>query len=105
MRTVFEMVNDHVPQGDSPRTASVNEAIDRGADYGTMALLRAGGRVRGGDQRHGRPAARTRRTSPFVAAAGAPRRTRYFRWGVQVDDLGLQQVLQLWEDAERRARR
>ena len=32
VRTIFEMVNDAVPQGNSPRTASINEAIDRGAD-------------------------------------------------------------------------
>ena len=53
VRTVFEMVNDHVPQAGSPRTASVDEAIDRGADYGTMALLRAAGGLRVGHHRHG----------------------------------------------------
>ncbi|WP_406829869.1 alkaline phosphatase family protein [Pedococcus sp. KACC 23699] len=40
VRTVFEMVNDHAGERSSARTASVDEAIDRGADYGTMALLR-----------------------------------------------------------------
>lgn len=98
VRTVFEMVNDHVPQGDSPRTASVDEAIDRGADYGTMALLRAAG---------GFDAAATGmgdllpvpEESPFVERP-EHLADAYFRWGVQVDDMGLQQVLQLWESAE-----
>ena len=38
VRTVFEMVHDNVPAriDGSPRTASVDEAIDRGADYSTM---------------------------------------------------------------------
>lgn len=98
VRTVFEMVNDHVPQGDSPRTASVDEAIDRGADYGTMALLRAAGGFAsattvGGDVLPD-PA-----KSPFVQRA-EHLEDPYFSWGVQVDDLGLQQVLQLWETAD-----
>jgi hypothetical protein len=98
VRTVFEMVNAHVPQGSSARTASVNEAIDRGADYGTMALLRAAG---------GFESATTGMAdllpdpadSPFVQRADHLDDS-YFRWGVQVDDLGLQQVLQLWEDPD-----
>lgn len=98
VRTVFEMVNDHVPQSNSPRTASVDEAIDRGADYGTMALLRAAGGFESATNGMGDlmpdPA-----KSPFVQR---PEHLddAYFRWGVQVDDLGLQQVLQLWETAE-----
>ena len=71
VRTVFEMVNDHVPQGDSPRTASVDEAIDRGADYGTMALLRAAGGFEAATNGHGRPAAGPGRVA-VRAAAGAP---------------------------------
>ena len=99
VRTVFEMVNDHVPQGDSPRTASVDEAIDRGADYATMALMRAAGAVRGGAARHGRPAAGPRQLA-VRAASRSTSTDAYFRWGVQVDDMGLQQMLQLWEDAD-----
>lgn len=98
VRTVFEMVNDHVQQGDSPRTASVNEAIDRGADYGTMALLRAAGGFEAATNGMGDllpdPDA-----SPFVQRA-EHLEDAYFRWGVQVDDMGLQQMLQLWENAE-----
>ena len=97
VRTVFEMVNDHVRQEGSPRTASVDEAIDRGADYGTMALLRASRGFESATTGMGDllpdPA-----TSPFVQR---PEHLAdpYFRWGVQVDDMGLQQVLQLWETA------
>ena len=97
VRTVFEMVNEVVPQGSSPRTASVNEAIDRGADYGTMALLRAvGGFVAASE---GMPdVLPDPATSPFVGKP-AHLEDSYFRWAVQVDDMGLQQVLQLWESA------
>ncbi|KRE55005.1 alkaline phosphatase family protein [Phycicoccus sp. Soil748] len=98
VRTVFEMVNDHVPQRSSPRTASVDEAIDRGADYGTMALLRQAGGFHAAADGMGDlmpdPA-----TSVFLQH---PEHLddSYFHWGMQVDDLGLQQVLQLWEDAD-----
>jgi hypothetical protein len=94
-RTVFEMVNDHVAPRSTPRTASVDEAIDRGADYSTMQIIRASGNSRGagglGDQLP------DPHSSPFL---GDPAHLDdgYFRWGVQVDDLGLQQVLQLHAD-------
>ena len=43
-RTIFEMVADSVPSPEGAlRTACVDEAIDRGADYATMALIRASG--------------------------------------------------------------
>lgn len=105
VRTVFEMVDDHLPvtipagaTRDSarflaPRTASIDEAIDRGADYSTMQLIRASGSGRGagglGDQLpdpHG---------SPFLDDP-AHLDDGYFRWGTQVDDLGLQQMRQLF---------
>ena len=98
VRTVFEMVNDHVRQGSSPRTASVDEAIDRGADYGTMALLRAAGGFESATTGRGDLLPDPTR-SPFLREPGHLA-DAYFRWGVQVDDLGLQQVLQLWETAE-----
>lgn len=94
-RTVFEMVNDHVAPRETPRTASVDEAIDRGADYSTMQIIRASGNSRGagglGDQLP------DPHSSPFI---GDPVHLDdgYFRWGVQVDDLGVQQMLQLWAD-------
>ena len=98
VRTVFEMVNDHVAQGDSPRTASVDEAIDRGADYGTMALLRAAGGFDAATSAGG-GLLPDPQTSPFVQRPDHLADS-YFRWGVQVDDMGLQQVLQLWEGAD-----
>jgi phosphonoacetate hydrolase len=98
VRTVFEMVNDLVPPGGAPRTASVNEAIDRGADYATMALLRQAG---------GFEAATTGTVDLLPDPARSPFLTvpshlddPYYRWAVQVDDLALEQVLQLWESAQ-----
>lgn len=94
-RTIFEMVADHTPSGPGPRTASVDEAIDRGADYSTMQLIRASGDARGagglGDQLPDPHA------SPFLADPDQLTDS-YFSWGVQVDDLGLQQVRRLWAD-------
>ncbi len=43
VRTVFEMVADHVDFQGFPRTASIDEAIDRGSDYWTMAVIRESG--------------------------------------------------------------
>jgi phosphonoacetate hydrolase len=97
VRTVFEMVNDVVPQGSSPRTASVNEAIDRGADYGTMALLRSvGGFEAATNGMAG--VLPDPQASPFLTEP-AYLDDAYYRWAVQVDDVGLRQVLDLWEDA------
>ncbi len=98
VRTVFEMVADHVvPQG-FPRTASIDEAIDRGAEYSTMALIRESGDASGAGGLGDRlPSADD---SPFVTQ----RRhldDAYFRWGVSVDDLGLAQVRQLFSDPTR----
>jgi predicted AlkP superfamily pyrophosphatase or phosphodiesterase len=96
VRTVFEMVADHVPAraDGSPRTASINEAIDRGADYSTMAVIRASGSPAGaqglGDML----------PDPFTSAhLGQPAHLsdEYFAWATQVDDVGLQQSLQLWD--------
>lgn len=127
VRTVFEMVNSLVPHHDShddesgqaesgpgesrqdvsspdgsperggPQTACVNEAVDRGADYSTMALIRASGIAAGaaglGDRLP--PAA----TSPHLHDA-AHLEDAYFSWATQVDDLGLEQMRQLWEGLE-----
>jgi hypothetical protein len=93
VRTVFEMVNGIVPQGASPRTASVDEALDRGADYSTMALIRGSGSSSGaaglGDQ------------LPDAHASAhvhdlAHLEDSYFSWCTQVDDLGLEQMRGLW---------
>jgi predicted AlkP superfamily pyrophosphatase or phosphodiesterase len=94
VRTVFEMVNDAVPRGDSPRTASVDEAIDRGADYGTMALLRTVGGFEAATVGNQLP---DPARSPFVTEPGVLE-DAYYRWAVQVDDVGLQQMLELWEN-------
>ncbi|GAA4346756.1 hypothetical protein GCM10023145_05060 [Angustibacter luteus] len=96
VRTVFEMVHDNVPAriDGSPRTASVDEAIDRGADYSTMGVIRASGSSMGsGDLDSLLP-------DPFASRfVGELEHLKdgTFHWGSQVDDLGLQQVLQLWD--------
>lgn len=95
VRTVFEMLADHVaPQG-FPRSASIDEAIDRGADYSTMQLIRASGDTRGADGLTDQLP--DPHTSPFNVDP-AHLEDPYFSWGVQVDDLGLQQIRQLWAD-------
>lgn len=93
VRTVFEMVNSVVPQGDSPRTACVNEAVDRGADYSTMAIIRDSGSSSG--------AAGLGDLLPDAHASvhvhdKAHLDDSYFSWCSQVDDLGLDQMRQLW---------
>ncbi len=97
VRTVFEMVEDHIPDVGLPRAVSIDEAIDRGADYSTMQLIRATGHERGaGGLNDQLP---DPHTSPYNLDP-AHLDDDYFSWGVQVDDLGLQQVLQLWADPE-----
>jgi len=101
-RTVFEMVNSLVPQrdslqGDSPRTACVNEAVDRGAGYSTMAMIRDSGSVSG--------AAGLNDQLPDAHASvhvhdTAHLEDSYFSWCSQVDDLGLEQMRQLWGSLE-----
>lgn len=90
-RTIFQMVNSHLEPG-GVRTASIDEPIDLGADYSTMALVRESG-AGGTDSLDAfLPAAEE---SPWLGDASYLR-DGYFRWGVRVDDLGLQQVLDLW---------
>ena len=97
VRTVFEMVNSIVPHGDSPRTACLNEAVDRGADYSTMAMIRASGCSSGAagldDQL---PDARaSAHVHDMTHLDGS-----YFSWCSQVDDLGLAQMRRLWGSLE-----
>ena len=97
VRTVFEMVNSRFPQGDSPRTACVNEAVDRGADYSTMAIIRASGISSGAGGLGDR--------LPDAADSIHLHDTThlddsYYSWGTQVDDLGLEQMRQLWGSLE-----
>ena len=94
VRTVFEMVHDVVEPSGAPRTASVNEAIERGADYSTMQLIRAASTDGAGSLDDMLP---DPESSPFLAGT-AFLDDRYYRWGVRVDDIGLDQMLQLWAD-------
>ncbi len=92
-RTVFEIVNSVVPQGDSPRTACVNEAVDRGADYSTMAKIRDSGSSSGaaglGDRLPDAHASVHLHDATHLDDS-------YYSWGTQVDDLGLEQMRELW---------
>jgi predicted AlkP superfamily pyrophosphatase or phosphodiesterase len=97
VRTVFEMVNSVVPEGSSPRTACVDEAVDRGADYSTMSLIRDSGSASG--------AAGLNDQLPDAHASVHVRDKAhltdpYFSWCSQVDDHGLEQMRQLWANLE-----
>ena len=103
VRTVFEMVNDTVlPQGAPRGPPASTRRSTAGADYSTMALIRASGSSTGagglGD------------LLPDPTQLAVPRATRrilddgYYSWGTQVDDLGLQQMLQLCASTRRRRR-
>ena len=97
VRTVFEMVNDVVPQRNSPRTACVNEAVDRGSDYSTMATIRDTGSESGAaGLDHRLPDA----DSSVHLHEKAHLEDSYFSWATQVDDLGLEQMRQLWGSLE-----
>ena len=97
VQTVFEMVNSVVPQGNSPRTACVNEAVDRGADYSTMATIRGSGSSTGAAGLDDLlPDAHT---SVHVHDK-AHLEDSYFSWATQVDDLGLEQMRELWASLE-----
>jgi len=97
VRTVFELVRDHGARPARPDggvvTACIDEAIDRGAGYSTMQLIRATGAPGGAGSLGDRlPDAST---SPFLKDERFLSDS-YFRWGVQVDDLGVQQVRDLF---------
>ncbi len=72
----------------------MDEAIDRGADYSTMALIRASGESGADALDDSLP---DPSTSPFLGDP-AYLEDSYFRWCVRVDDLGLQQMKDLWAD-------
>ena len=101
LRTVFEMVADHVVFQGFPRTACIDEAIDRGSDFSTMKVIRESGSSDGAGGLNDRlPPAEQ---SPFLAEP-AFLDDAYFRWGVRVDDLGLAQVHELFSDPARMPR-
>jgi phosphonoacetate hydrolase len=101
VRTLFEMVADHVAFQGFPRTACIDEAIDRGSDFSTMKVIRESGSSDGAGGLDDRlPPAEQ---SPFL---GDPAflEDGYFRWAVRVDDLGLAQVRELFTDHARMPR-
>jgi hypothetical protein len=92
VRTVFDLVAEHTPDGAS---ACINEAIDRGATTSTMQLIRASGSAGGADDLgHLLP---DPTSSPFLESSEVLT-DEYYAWCTQVDDAGLQQMLQAWAD-------
>lgn len=86
VRTVFELVPGF--------TACVDEAIDRGSDYSTMRLIRESGSDNGaGGLGERLPEAAG---SPFLSDPRFIADDGYFRWGVSVDDMGLDQMRRLY---------
>jgi hypothetical protein len=92
--TVFEIFAAERP---GSRTACINEAVDRGADVSTMALIRASDDLRGtGGLDAAMPPAES---SPFL---GNPVHLadKYYRWATRVDDIGISQMLAAWASAD-----
>jgi phosphonoacetate hydrolase len=86
VQTVFEIVG-------RIGTACVNEPVDQGAEYSTMALIRATGSLAGANAfAHVLP---DPRNSRFATQALVEGHRPYAYWSA-VDDTGLDQVLQLW---------
>lgn len=88
--TAFEWVADALPDR---TTACVNEPVDRGATYSTMGLIRQSGSTEGAhalDSMLPDPTASPYATRHLVADRAD------CAWASQVDDIGLQQVLQVW---------
>jgi phosphonoacetate hydrolase len=90
--TVFETLAAVRPDA---TTACVDEAVERGASYSTMQLVRAQAGAGGaGDLDSALPPADG---SPFVGER-AHLDDGYFRWGTRVDDAGVAQMMELWAD-------
>lgn len=90
--TVFDLLR----RADANATSScVNESIDAGATTSTMQLIRASGSPGGADDLgHLLP---DPASSPYLESP-AVLSDEYYAWCTQVDDAGLQQVLQAWAD-------
>lgn len=91
--TVFEQMAAAWP---GSVTACVNDAVDRGATISTMQQIRASGAAGGAGQLEA--ALPSAEGSRFVGEPDHLADPSY-RWGTQVDDLGLAQMLQIFADA------
>lgn len=89
--TVFEMLS---AARTGATSACVDEPIDRGATSSTMQLIRAGGAGRDGLEAVLPPA----EGSPYLENPEYLQ-DNYFRWATRVDDVGLMQMLQHWDQA------
>lgn len=95
VRTVFEQV---AAARREAVTACIDEAVDRGATYSTMARVRQSGHDSGAD------ALTAQFPDPMASRFLGERshlRDDYYAWSTQVDDLGVTQVMELWRDAVR----
>jgi predicted AlkP superfamily pyrophosphatase or phosphodiesterase len=89
VRTVFERVAEADP---TAVTACIDDPVDVGATYSTFALIRASADG----------------TSGLAASLPDPGQDPYatpldhpdYRWGSQIDAIGLEQVLGLWREGE-----
>jgi hypothetical protein len=93
VRTVFEMVAAHRGELGVP-AASVNEAIDRGAAFSTMAMIRSSG---SGNGAAGLGSLLPDPTASAHLGNAEHLTDGYYAWATQVDDVGLQLVTRLWE--------
>jgi hypothetical protein len=89
--TIFEQLARSRPD---VQTACVNEPVDRGAGYSTMAVIRASGSSDGATSLA--RALPDPTGSPYL---GNPEHLsdEYYAWATQVDDAGVDQMLTLWQ--------
>jgi hypothetical protein len=88
--TVFETLTAVQP---GARTACINEAVDRGAEISTMALIRASSELRGSG---GLDAAMPPAESSAYLSDAAHLADKYYRWATRVDEAGLMQAQAAW---------
>ncbi len=89
--TVFEQIAAVRPDA---LTACINEPADRGAGYSTMQLIREHGSADGAEaMTHLMP---DPAASPYLGDRHLLTDS-YYAWATQADDLGLAQVLSVWE--------
>jgi len=106
-RSGCDRLSDRVRDGQRPRPATEHvqgtdrdcvrqRAVDRGADYSTMTIIRDSGMASGAAGLGSRLPIRTPRSICMTGRTSG----LLLLMGTQVDDLGLQQMRALWESLE-----